>query len=714
MNPTVQKFTHAAILASLGAVPLPGVGQAAAQEVIRNAPVRALENVVVTARRVEESLQETPVAVTAFSRMDLERRGIEDVTDLDGFVPNLQVYATGGSSSAATAFIRGIGQNNRLYAFEPGVGFYLDDAFLGRPEFSLVQALDIERIEVLRGPQGTLYGRNTNGGAILIHTRAPSAEERELVVGVTLGNYSRKNANLMFNTPLGESTALRVNLLRKERDGFVHNLADGSSVWDEDVLTGRAALRLEPTESLTIDVTGDATRGRSSSVFGTAILPFAGFPATKPLVSNSGGPDINDHDSWGASIRATLDLSKFQAKSITSYRTIDFENGLDSDGTPLEILDSFQSQTSTQTSQEFQISGAIGDRIDVVLGVFLFKEESETFVISPPATGGFFTNEASLDTIAYAMFGNLSYSISPRLAFSVGVRQSYEEKEFDYFLALPPATFISQADDNNWNSTVGRIGLDYQMHEDLLLYVSYSEGFKSGGFNPRFLGAPGQRPFYDPETVGTLEGGLKWQDRSGALMLNAALFYNDFDDYQANVDIPTGLGFSVSEFTNAAAYTSYGAELELFSVPAEGLTLGIMLSYFDGSFDDFMNPGTGQDLSNNDLQMASRWNGSVVAEYRRGLGDYGDWFIGGSVTGRSSYYTEVNNNPALEENGYFVFNARAGFEGEGGAWRAIVSVNNITDEAYLIDGTDLSSLGFATGYYAAPRTIALTLEKRFR
>lgn len=678
------------------------------------------EEIVVTARRVTESLQDVPLAVTVLGAADLARLQVSDIADLSGRVPNLHVFSTAGANNA-TAYIRGIGQDNQLYAFEPGVGIYLDDVYMARMQLSLLEALDLERVEVLRGPQGVLYGKNTNGGAIRFVTRDP-ADVPEGSARVTLGDYGRMDARGMFNAPLGEGVALRGNVLARVRDGYYHNLVDGDNQGGVDLLVGRLSLGLQPTDALDIQLAVDATRDRFDSVFGTPLVetlnPYFGLPgqplmlsALEPFQANSDMDSLNDQDVWGASLNATWDFGGVVLKSVTGYRDLQFQQNLDLDGHPVPILHSRQRQSSDQFSQELQAQFAVGDSIETVAGVYYFEERSHQTTLTEGLVLS--ENESELETTSYAAFLSATFALSENWSASAGVRYTRESKDFVNSLSLFGAPlFVGQTGDNEWERWLPSASLEYHFSEATMAYLRYAEGFKSGGFNPQYIGDPNQASFYDEETVATYELGLK--TRSGRMYVNLAAFYNDFEDYQAAVSIIGFGGFPVSTFTNAAAYTSYGAELEFFGRLIDQLYVSGSLAYFEGEFDSFINPGTGADLSDNDLANAPEFRASLAAEYSVPLSSSFGLRFGASAAYQTSYFTEVSNTPELHQDAFTLLNAHVALD-VGDHVTVELAGRNLTDEHYLTDGfpLDFTPIVMRNAYFGDPRTVTLSVSARF-
>ena len=671
--------------------------------------VIVLDQIVVSARRVSESLQEVPLAITALSGDDLERQQVNDIRDLQGLVPNLHLYNTAGTNNAAAVFIRGIGQPNQLYSFDPGVAVYVDEVYSARLQLGLVQALDIERVEVLRGPQGTLYGKNTTGGAIKFYTRQPS-DSLEGSTSISAGNYDRLDLRGMLNVPLGEGAALRANAFYTRRDGYYFNRFSNEDSGGIDSFTGRAALSFQPTENLDVNLSLDHTRDRSESVFGTPLLSFPPFPTLPPFEADANHPSLNSQDSTGVSATATLALNAVTLKSISGYRQLEFAQNLDLDGFPIAILESEQRQKSEQFSQELQALFDIGDRGNAILGAYYFRERSQQ---TTDTFGQVTHNSTDQTTESLAAFVNVKYALTDQLTASGGIRFSEESK--DWVNDLPP--YLNQFHtSDSWTNWTSRFALDYQFSPDVLGYVSYADGFKAGGFNPQYIGGSAQRPSYDPETVRSYELGIKSQPAPW-LTINTALFYNDFEDYQALVTVIDPFfsellgGIPIGTTTNAGGFESHGAEIEVYARPSQRLTLSGNLAYFENSYSDFNDPGTGADLSSNKLPNAPRWQSGLNAEYTLPVGNDARIRFGGTVAYRSNYYLSVINDSLMNQDGYARVDAHIAFD-LNDAVTFTLAGRNLTEEAYLVDAFGLRPL-YVTGYYGEPRVVSISATARF-
>lgn len=507
-----------------------------------------LEEVVVTARRKEESLQETPVAVSAFNSEAIELRNIQSVSDVTNFVPNVQfdsAASESGGGASSQISIRGIGQTDYAITVEPGVGLYLDGVYIGKSVGSLMDAVDLGGIEVLRGPQGTLFGKNTIGGAILLTSKKPS-DEKEFTLDVTAGEFDRRDLKVSGNLPISDSFRVRASLASLNRDGHVDRILTGDTQGDKDALSGRIVADWDFSENLTGSLAIDATRAREQSPGQVTILVdenafFGGlhntiaFPACDPalndparfsnpncsnsqfaadidnLNSTNTGPNQSDTDIWGASFTLDWELNAASVKSITAYRRAEVDVFQELAGVPAYQNNIAQDITLKLFSQEFQLSGqAFNDRINYLLGIYYATEKgSQRFPVLLESVQ--FTSGGEIDNESTAIFGQIGFEITDALTLTLGARISDEEKNFlpqqridnvpDIFepffaslagatgngflvqegLPLFPEVEVSRSDTEFTPS----VTLDYHFGESNLAYASYSQGFKSGGFTLR-------------------------------------------------------------------------------------------------------------------------------------------------------------------------------------------------------------------------------------
>ena len=714
MSVTRTAARVAALLLAQAAA-LPAVAQDAGDE-------PRLEEIVVTARRTEERLQDVPVAVTALGGEALRRLDAVNLGDIQNAVPNLTLHV--GDAANAVVYIRGVGQIDSLAFADPGVGIYLDDVYLGRAQGAFLDVFDVERIEVLRGPQGTLYGRNTIGGAVKFVSRTPGFDPMARIEA-TVGSYDRLDVKGTVGGALVEDkVAAKAAFAYLGRDGYSDNAFDGRDDGDKDTWAGRVSVLAAPSERFTLQLSADGssdtpdtsrTPSRETAVFGVA-------PNTDPFEVNADFNDLSKLKVRGVAATAAWDATEtVTLKSITAYRTMDYETHLDLDATPTPFFGVFVDEAQNQFSQEFQATFT-GDRFTGVAGLYFFREHDET-------ESGLFGPAISLVTDSlndqlnrsYAAYGQGSFDLTEALSVTGGLRYTFEEKSFrriqEFFgptdtLPLPLGTGLRITDvdvGDDWSSLSPKLAVDYRFTPDLMGYVSASRGFKSGGFDGRSNSAAQALPF-DPETMWSYEAGLKstlWADR---MTLNAAAFWNDYKNLQLSSFVADSTGAFAALFTNAGAATMRGVDLELTALLAEGFTVNATLGFLDAEYDRYIGPGGVDIADQREMVNAPRWSWRLGATYAVPL-SFGALTLDGDVAYRSKTYPTVSSSEVLAQKGRALVNAQATLELGEGNWAVSAGVKNLFDEEYISHGFDLSdSLGYQLGYYGDPRTWSLSLR----
>ncbi|MFN3521747.1 MAG: TonB-dependent receptor [Phenylobacterium sp.] len=716
-----------------------------------------VEELVVTARRTEENLQTTPVAISAFSGESLSRAGATSVTDLQGAVPNLNLVQGRGSSNATNIYIRGVGQPDALQTFDPAVGVYIDDVYISRIRGTQFDLLDLARVEVLRGPQGTLYGKNTVGGALKLVTRAPDQQVRSQA-SVSAGDYGFFEAKASLSGPVSDTLALGLSAMGSARDGFVEDPVLNKTYNDKNTVSARAALAWTPSDRLRLDAAADYTRDNSgltvgqptstlTSAFGAVLLPL---PATPPeydfkTTTTPGLPNETRFEHWGAHATFTYDLTDaLTLKSITAYRQLSSDDYIDIDASQVQLGDVLVAVNQDQTSQEFQLAYEQGPW-NVVGGLYYLRENvgshQEAYADAFVAPFSFLrTIGDNLTTKSWAAYANASYALTEKLRLSAGIR--YTEEEKDYFrttstfsnLAALNGTFTFAADET-WDDVSPMVSVDYQATDDLFFYARVSKGFKSGGFNGR-ANNPGEEQPYDPETVVSYEAGLKSQLFDRRARANFTVFYNDYQDFQARVGravvsptqpIPS-IDFAV---LNAGQLEIYGAELELAANPIQGLSLNAEIGYLHAEYGEFVEqraatpPATGfvgLDRAWQTPAFSPEWTGRFAGAYEFVLGDAGYLTLGAQARYRSEMALAVDNAnlatrarfPGMWQDDYWLYDAQAVWERPDRKLSVGLYGKNLADEVYKTDAQEFSSVGgIRTAYYGAPRTWFVTVTMKY-
>jgi iron complex outermembrane receptor protein len=725
---------------------------------------RSQNEIVVTARRTEESLQDVPGAVSAFSEETLKRMDATDPTGLQGAVPNLNLVQGRGSSNATNIYIRGVGQPDALQTFDPAIGFYVDDVYYSRIRGTQLDLFDVERIEVLRGPQGTLYGKNTIGGAVRVITKRPSQDPHGMFQ-VTVGDYGLMEARIAGSGPVSDTLAIGGALFRATRDGYVTNPVNGEEYNDRNAWAGRVQIVWNPTNRFNLYLAADYAEEDNAMVLGqptNTLFNFSGVPIFVPPTplpkydftgQRSAWLDNSTTlTHWGVSASASFELSDtWTLKSITAYRNLHNIDNVEVDSTPLEVFDAVLDVKQNQWSQEFQAIMET-DRWTVVGGLYYLRENITSYqqanaddlvrgfflpsfppFIPPNAPATFFhrdTNEA-LETTSWASFINATFAVTDRLKVTAGVRYNEETKDYlfqtvalsDNILLTVPNTLD---DKKTWKNTSPMVSVDYHFTDDLMIYGRAAQGFKSGGFNGRALSVQANAP-YEPETMTSYEFGIRSAWPEHGLRVNATAFYNDYQDFQARVQdtaatIPPQILLTV---LNAGHLKIYGGELEVSYAPTKSLLLDTQVGYLHaeyGEFEDERFTSFGGSRAFQTPAFSPEWTARFGASYGWDLGSLGEIRLNGSARFRSRMALAVDNtlvNSDVEltnlfQGDYWLFDASLVWTSESGRFSAGVYGRNLADEIYRTDAQEFSNIGNTrTVYYGDPRTVRFVVSVRY-
>ena len=728
----------------------------------------ATGEIVVTARRTEENVQRVPSAVSVFNERTLDRIQATDTTGLQGAVPNLNIVQGRGSSNATNIFIRGIGQPDALQTFDPAVGVYVDDVYLSRIRGNQLDLLDLERIEVLRGPQGTLYGKNTIGGAIKFVTRKPGQDFRANA-SLGLGSYNQIEFKGAVSGPLGETVAAGFSFIRSVRDGFVEDRGDDREYNDKDTIGGRAALAFTPTDRLRFDVTADYAHDDAKLNTGAPIndilnlfTPTVEVPLERDpdeydytVRTTPGLPNSTKMTHWGLSGTAAYDVNDaLTLKSITAYRKLKTEDYVDIDATEAEVGDVLVDVHQKQVSQEFQLTYT-SDRLTGVAGLYYLKEDITSHqkafaddLVNLTAFRGIFpdvllgpsnfptflrTVDDDLETESLAAYANASFAVTDALRLSAGVRWTREEKDYfrttSTFSTSPLLTSLAPFEfdrKDKWSDVSPMASIDYRFSPSTMAYLRYAKGFKSGGFNGR-ANEVGSSTTYDPETVDSLEAGFK-TSINRTLRFNAAVFHNNYKDFQARVselDESTVPPTPLLSVLNAGKLRIRGAEVEAAWTPVPELLIDTQIGYLDAEYKEFVDlrfTNFEGSRAFQDPAFAPKWTMRFGAQYAVGLGESGAITIGGQARYRSRHALSVDNTftnseteiEGLFQKGYWLADARVVWENTSKRYSVGVYANNLFDKLYKTDGQEFSSIGnIRTVYFGAPQTFTLRLTARY-
>lgn len=699
-------------------------------------------DIIVSARRRDESLLEVPISVTAFSGETLEQRGVPDITALQFKAPNLTLQVARGSNSTLIAFIRGVGQQDPLWGFEPGVGLYVDDVYIARPQGAVLDIFDVERIEILRGPQGTLYGRNTIGGAVKYVTRRLGDEFTARVKG-SYGSYNQVDLTGTVAIPLGPNLAVGGGIAWYQRDGFGRNLTTGAEHYNRDVLAGRLSAEFD-TDTVFIRVAGDRTEDRSNPRHGSRLVGNAGLPDFQPLASvydtRAGIGDRNKVVTQGVSITGELTLSDtLAAKSITAWRDGRTDTLIDFDNTPGPVLDVPAFYDDRQFTQEVQLLITTDRLQGVIGGYYLNGRASGAFDTVLGLANLSILTSGTVRTRSYALYGDLSFDLTETLKLSGGLRWTKDDKTGTVFrrnftgirspafgnpAAIPGLIRTDYTNSRSDEKLTPRVALSYQPNASFNLYASWGRGFKSGGFDMRgdAVFTPNTVNGYDPETIDSFEVGVKSAFLDRRLFVNAALFASDYRDVQITVQAPIappGVGVA-SVVDNAGKARIRGFELEATARPTDRLSLNLALGYTDAKFTEFFTFIAGGtvpvDVADQRVfQNTPRWVVNTSVTWSAPLAG-GTLSLTPALALRDRYSQFEIPNLLLDQPAFVLLDASANWESADSRFTLAVHGRNLTDERYRIGGYNFPGALFGNsivGFYGPPRTLTVTAGVRF-
>jgi iron complex outermembrane receptor protein len=715
-----------------------------------------IEKVVVTARRREETLQDVPVSVTAFSADQLSKQGVPDVVALTNTLPNTTLKASRATNTTLTAFIRGVGQADPLAGFEAGVGIYLDDIYLARPQGAVADIYDVERIEVLRGPQGTLYGRNTIGGAVKYVTRklAPKTDVR---LRATVGNYGQKEGVATLSTPISDTMRIGGTVARFKRNGFGKNLYTGAANYDKDLKAGRASIEWTPTPDLFVRLSGDLTQDDSHPKNGHRLI--VGRTSGAPILSNVYDTQAemmtvmgNQQEVRAHGVSALVEWNvnpDLIFKSITAQRQDKSWAPIDFDALPVVDMEVPALYTNKQFSQEFNLTYT-GPKIQGVAGVYYIDADAynkfDTILAGALATSTFTSGD--IGTKAWAVYADGSYNLTDALALSAGGRYTVDKRDADIYRQIylgnkgtpelgNPGAVLFRTDTDLRGGVLSRedkkftprLAASYKLNSDHNVYASWSKGFKGGGFDPRLnmvgtkVSLAQAKEGYKPENITTTELGLKSSFNGGRITTNTAVFYSDYKDVQipGSVAIDTNGDGKDDSFagltTNAGKAKIKGFEFEAVAHITREFSLSGMYSYIDAEYKEYIVAGVNV-ASQRVFQNTPKNTANLRATYEvpMPVGGYNGRL---SLIGSASYRGATNQFETvsiLDQESYKLYDASIVWTRADGKVRVGLHGKNLGDEHYKTAGylfPTLGNEGTLTAFYGAPRTVQGTVEYRF-
>lgn len=709
-----------------------------------------LEEVIVTAQKREQSMQDVGVSVTAFTGDQIRKLGFTNSTDVVAQTPNLSFGTPTAEGNNASLTIRGVGLSDFNDNNEGPVAVYVDDVYLSALSGVTFQLMDLERVEVLRGPQGTLYGRNTTGGLVHFVSAKPT-EETEGYVDLTFAENSQFKFEGALSGSLGETVQARLSYAHNEYDGYVKNRGPGlNDPNDTDNNAGRLQVAWQATENfdLLFNVHGsknDANMGAwqheatYSPDGGITSLPL---PEDLDFYGTCAGCDAfgyrdTDNDPWagdydrdgvlvientGGSINAQWNGQNINFTSITAFENFERYYEEDTDISPYKIVHNTYSADIDQFTQEFRLSGE-SQGLQWLTGFYYYDQEVD---------GGFQIDASGIDYIigdanyvqktdSWSLFGQLEYAMAERWTVIAGLRYTDESRKLDYLSKelnglLPPDenTMYDYNEKISHDNVTGKLELDWQANDSTLVYGSVSLGTKSAGFNTGVLDDTGVFGMtvrsdvpYDEENLTSYEIGFKTDLFNNTSRLNASAFYYDYSDFQAFAFV------NLNQVIFNTDATIKGMELEFITAPVEGLFLSLGAGYLDTKAKDIpLNDGSGI-VRNREMTLAPEWSVNGVARY--------EWpafsgYLAAQVdfSYQDQTYFDIQNHPASSQGSYSVWNARASYSGSEDKWMVTAFVNNLFEEEYRIYSFDVTNLfGFNQVAYGKPRWAGVSFRYNF-
>ncbi len=711
--------------------------------------------IIVTADRRAASVQDVPISITALGADTLDQAGIRTTEQLSDLTPGLLVQR----SVVGKISIRGVGNENYTIAGDPGVAVHVDGVYVARAAAGLFDLFDVDRVEVLRGPQGTLYGRNATGGVINVIPARPDADRLAARLAGELGNWDYRRIEGMVNLPLSDALAVRVAAMGNWRDGFTRNTnADArrrgfGRLDSKDVFGVRAQLGWDDggpfTARLAFEYLNDDSNlpaykylnrpdALPTADFGGGAQAFErrfirtvnqGYELDIPGSGRSVGSnaDVFLTRQTGVALHLGYDLGGATISSITGFRRTRFNWLNDGDGADVFYVNYLQQDANRQWSKEVQLASDGDGRIDWLVGGFFFRETGSSFIALPFPFGFglpfYITIDGEAETRALAAFGELRWRATDRLKLTFGARYSNERRKARYRYEINfGAPFVRTPDeDETFGSFTPRFVADYALSDEVNAYVSATRGFKSGGFNLLAV-----QPGFDPEKVWAYEGGIKSQLADRRVTLNGNVFYYQYNDQQVGQIVNLQ-----SVLTNAARSRIWGAEVELAARPAGGLELGGTLAYLNAKFREFCTGDPTQptapvapgctaadpvDLSGNRLPRAPEWTLTGTIGYRFDLGTAGSLSARADVRYQSSMFFTQFNRPLISQDGYATLGASLTWTDPSERFSVGLWGQNLTDKVYFTEVLESGAFNpqlVGQAYVAPPRTWGVRASAAF-
>ncbi|WP_144096007.1 TonB-dependent receptor [Croceicoccus sediminis] len=703
-----------------------------------------IAEIVVTAQRREQSLQDVPIAVSALGGDQIAEAGLSNSLAIGDNVPNLEIKTFGG---VPNIFIRGVGNNDFNSSSVGPISIYRDDVVVAATGSQMFALFDVDRIEVLRGPQGTLFGKNTTGGAIHYISRQPG-DYFEGYARMGYGRFDLFEAEGAVTMPLAEGLSMRASGIVRRRDGERVNLFTGDKAIDVDEAAVRGILRYNPHSDIDVRLSGGTGRDRSDyfhpkplgTINGANIFGYSDPAPDDWSVLNYNADSRNYSDNAWASLNVSIGLGGgLTLKSITGYDDTEVDNRVDVDGSPVSIDEiKFATQTE-QFSQELQLAYS-ADRLDAIVGLFYFDEKLESQADADLVgeltfeQGGIpLITVASRDNKSYAVFGQASYELTDRLGLTVGGRYTWDEVDATHRAFLVPGYFDDDVPNgpeidlvpyaelsDTFKAFSWRLAADYDVTDDIMAYASVTKGFKSGTFNIGIITSVAERTKVEPEYLTSYEVGVKSTLFDRRVRFNASAFYYDYTDLQVLSVNQQGNGVPTLGLDNAADATVKGLEVEILAEPVEPLSLGLNFGLLDATYKNYtsgaLDPVTGlpRDFSGNRLPNAPKFTLSTYAAYTVPISTELEAGLRAeyNYTGKR-YFNNGEDDLVSSGDGHGLVNLRAKLAAQDGGWELAAWAKNVFGEKFLMDATDLRDFGFIPLYYGERPTWGVEAIARF-
>ncbi|MCX7173600.1 MAG: TonB-dependent receptor [Proteobacteria bacterium] len=704
--------------------------------------VQALQTVVVTAQKRQQSLQEVPISMTVLGEEALEKSRIRTLYDIQQLAPNFEAIQSPGWSGIN---VRGVGGGGRNVGWDTRVGVYLDGVYLGQSQ-ALDQSLnDIDQIEILRGPQGHLFGRNTDAGAVSITTRAPSKEFEASVRG-GVSNYGGREAGGSVSGPISAGVSGKFSVTSETRDGYTTNLYNGTKLDNVDRLGARGQLSFQPSQKLKVDLYADYSKINQNLALGEPTtglfnVPLVGGPLNRRTVNFNTTPYKNSELSGlSMTINYALDGGN-KLTAITGYRDTKQQRGNDTDYGPKDLFHVEYADHFKQTSQEIRLASPNSGKLRYVAGVYFLNEDAGTdrkaivgqdtaTIIAYPglgnipfgalglAPGAVISNDGKIKTSTNALFGSVDYDFATDWTVNLGARYTNEKKDVLYNLngtksgGFKIATLNGYTDNRSESRVTPTVGVSYALSKTTNLYAKYSTGFKSGGWNTDFLStaqvATGIK--FDTETVKSYEAGVKGKLLGGRMQYDVAVFSSQFDRYQVFQFVQIGAATALV-LNNAAKVDTRGIEASTRLRVSRDFDIGANLGILRAEYKNFPNGGgPGVDYSGQPVADTPKLTAALTATYRIPAPSLGGGFeLSGDYSHRGSAVLGgiFPDLPARN-----LVNARLAYTPSSGKWSANLWARNLTNQDYVIArGQDFLKNQFDTR--GLPRMVGVTAKYDF-